>query len=87
MVDRNDVSLAHAVVRIKALGLDNIEIFHGDLTDFNGDFDVALAIHACGFLSDIVMDLALKKGAGYVVAPCCFGSLSSINLLNYAQEG
>lgn len=81
MVDRNDVSLAHAIVRINNLGLQNIEIFHGDLTDYEDHFDVALAIHACGFLTDLVMDMALKQRAGYVVAPCCFGTI--VDLLDY----
>ena len=40
-------------------------------------FDIGIAIHACGSLSDIIMEKCIENGASYVMAPCCFGALQN----------
>eukprot|EP01126_Amoeba_proteus_P044485 TRINITY_DN4944_c0_g2_i14.p2 TRINITY_DN4944_c0_g2~~TRINITY_DN4944_c0_g2_i14.p2 ORF type:complete len:222 (-),score=47.13 TRINITY_DN4944_c0_g2_i14:131-796(-) len=87
MVDKNDVSLAYAVSRIESLGLDNVSVFYGDLFQFSGTkFQVGLAIHACGFLTDLVMDLVFENDAGYVVAPCCFGGMTNNQKISFPRS-
>jgi hypothetical protein len=36
------------------------------------DFDVVVGMHCCGDLSDIIVDIATKKGAALCICPCCY---------------
>jgi hypothetical protein len=100
LVERNNVSLAHAVVRIQLLGyglyhfnyrfdltgrLSNIRFFHGDLFNFKEEFQMALAIHSCGYLTDLILDIALANKAKFVISPCCFGM--SLKWIYFALTG
>lgn len=38
------------------------------------DADVVVALHACGHLSDIALNHAVHRQAGFVIVPCCFNS-------------
>ena len=37
-------------------------------------YDVIIALHACGALSDVALGYAVVNKAGFVIAPCCFRS-------------
>ena len=39
-------------------------------------FDCALALHACGSLTDACMQTARKIGASFVISPCCVGKMT-----------
>lgn len=78
LLDKNEVSLALAQKRKQELGLTNLEIVCSDVEAWqSGKFDVGVAIHACGSLSDIIMEKCIAQGACYVLAPCCFGALQN----------
>jgi hypothetical protein len=49
-------------VSFVAAGLETIELFRTD---------VVVSSHACGMLSDTVLDLAVAAGARVAVLPCC----------------
>ena len=68
------------------MGLNNIEIFYGDVYNFEKPFDVALAVHACGYLTDIVQDKALNHNASYLLVPCCFGKMATHKDLEYPRS-
>jgi len=36
------------------------------------NFDVVVGMHCCGDLSDIIVDIAIKKGAALCLCPCCY---------------
>ena len=38
------------------------------------DADIVVALHACGHLSDVALNHAVHRGAGFVIVPCCFNS-------------
>mmetsp|Transcript_422 Transcript_422/g.1056 ORF Transcript_422/g.1056 Transcript_422/m.1056 type:complete len:175 (-) Transcript_422:441-965(-) len=38
------------------------------------DADVVVALHACGHLSDVALNHAIHRRAGFVIVPCCFNS-------------
>eukprot|EP00742_Colponemidia_sp_Colp-10_P009432 GILJ01010283.1.p1 GENE.GILJ01010283.1~~GILJ01010283.1.p1 ORF type:complete len:330 (-),score=26.49 GILJ01010283.1:48-1037(-) len=75
LVERNSTAIAKAHERKTLLGLSNITIYHGSLETFTERFDLALGVHACGFLTDIIHAKALEHGAAYVLCPCCVGKL------------
>lgn len=78
LIDRNEVSLSLAQKRKQELEITNLEILCSDVQLWkSGKFDVGVAIHACGSLSDIIMEKCIESGASYVMAPCCFGSLQN----------
>ncbi len=46
---------------------------HSNLLDAV-DADVVVALHACGHLSDVALNHAVHRQAGFVIVPCCFNS-------------
>lgn len=38
------------------------------------DADIVVALHACGHLSDVALNHAMHRQAGFVIVPCCFNS-------------
>ena len=48
----------------------------GFIEDFDEDFDVGVALHACGGASDAAMDKCVEVNAAYVMAPCCVGKIA-----------
>jgi hypothetical protein len=47
--------------------------------DFSkGDFDIVVALHACGALTDIALSHAVENKAAFVICPCCFQSNSHL---------
>ena len=73
LVDRNLMSLARAQRRFSEMGLRNVETFIGDVADFAHPFDVGVALHFCGPLTDLAHEKCLQARAAYVLCPCCYG--------------
>lgn len=73
----DSASVALAVVKRRALvaGLDNVEIVLGDVGAVTAGFDVAVALHACGGASDVVLAEAVRCGAAVVLSSCCVGGI------------
>ena len=76
-IDLNSQSLAAAQERATELGLGNIRFIRAnfrdlDLTTEAEALDLAVALHACGGLSDAVIDFCLRHRLSFLVAPCCF---------------
>jgi Methyltransferase domain len=48
----------------------------GDASEFNlsEKFDMVVALHACGALTDVALGHALSSHASFVICPCCFRS-------------
>jgi SAM-dependent methyltransferase len=56
---------------------DNLRFYFFDAFDFEGkDYDLVLGLHACGEISDKVIDIAVRGGSDVLVVPCCYGNLS-----------
>lgn len=78
LVDRNSVSLAISRQRKKTLGLNNFIIEQADIFEWKSSpFQLGLAIHACGPLTDMVMEKCIAQNASYILIPCCFGSIKN----------
>lgn len=78
----SQVSVSLAQKRIRSLGLNNIQVVLADVQAvLDGRVPVTcslgLALHACGALSDLVLDYCLKHRAAYCLVPCCLGAISN----------
>jgi hypothetical protein len=61
--------------RAVAAGLNNVCGIVGKIEEYQGSFDVCLALHACGVATDFALQQAKRRRAAYVVCPCCVGNL------------
>ncbi|KAJ1639189.1 hypothetical protein T492DRAFT_938097 [Pavlovales sp. CCMP2436] len=77
LLDRNAHAIDLARQRAADAGLSNVSVVVGNVEDYEGKFDVALAMHACGNASDYAQAQAIRCGASYVLAPCCVGKLKA----------
>ena len=85
LLDRNVHATNLARQRASDAGLANVTVEVGNVEDFVGDFDVALAMHACGSASDHAQAAAIRSRASFIMAPCCVGKLKQN--LSSADEG
>jgi len=76
-VDVNKRSLEMGENRAKELKLTNYEIRHVDVRAFKEPFGIGVALHACGYASDLVIDTCLKARADMVISPCCVGGIQN----------
>lgn len=54
----------------------NLYTFSGPLQDFEGTFDIGVALHLCGELTDVALrKCGRMRARAIVVAPCCVGKL------------
>ena len=59
-------------------GLDNVQVMCADVADALTvqDFDIGVAIHACGWMTDFVQAICLQRKASYVLCSCCVGKIA-----------
>ena len=74
-VDVNRRSVELLAERAARAGLENVEAVCGLAETYEGECDVALALHVCGEGTDAVLLQAQARSAAFVVAPCCVGKL------------
>ncbi|KAG5870805.1 hypothetical protein JTB14_005355 [Gonioctena quinquepunctata] len=86
LVENKERSLARAKERIEKLNLGNITIVQANLDYFLGDFDIGVALHACGVATDLVIQNCIDKRAHMVVCPCCYGGVKNCHHLTYPRS-
>jgi SAM-dependent methyltransferase len=76
-VDMDAQALRILDSRAAAAGLNNVTTLCKRVEIFDSpQFDIALALHACGNCTDYVMLQAVLHRAAYIVCPCCLGKLA-----------
>ena len=91
VIDIDSQTIKNGVTDAKRKGLDNVVFGVGDAsssqnvaglltTEGDGDYDIIVALHACGALSDVALGHAAANNAGFVITPCCFRSNSFLNV-------
>jgi methyltransferase family protein len=80
LVERNPVPVEIGNKRVKDSGLTNIEFCNSYIQDFQRDFDMGIALHACGEATDLAHIKCLEKDAAYVMCPCDIGFLQNSKL-------
>ncbi|KRX00106.1 hypothetical protein PPERSA_07213 [Pseudocohnilembus persalinus] len=70
-------TLTMARYRIRQLGASNMSTVLGDIREYEGDFDMAIGLHACGGLTDIILQKCSqqKEMPAILVCTCCFGKM------------
>ncbi|CAD7946336.1 unnamed protein product [Amoebophrya sp. A25] len=41
----------------------------------NRSWDLAVSLHSCGLLTDSILNMSVRRGASFVLAPCCYGQI------------
>ena len=83
LIDNKEESLANATKRIKELKLMNIVIYKANLSNFIGNFDLGIAVHACGSSTDMIINSCIKSNASVIISPCCYGAIKSNESIKY----
>lgn len=86
LVERNAVPLKIGKSRITDAGLTNIEMCNCYIQDFQRDFDLGLALHACGEATDLAQIKCLEKKAAYIMCPCDLGFLQNSTQVCYPRS-
>lgn len=86
LLENKEQSLLRARARVHDMGLKNVLFFQCNLDFFIGEFQIGVALHACGIASDLVLDKCLKAKAKFVLCPCCYGSLHATDRLVYPRS-
>ncbi|KAM9477243.1 glutathione S-transferase C-terminal domain-containing protein isoform 2-T2 [Clarias gariepinus] len=77
LIENKEESLVRARDRSSQLGLHNISFIQANLDYFIGNFQVGVALHACGVATDMVLDRCVQAKAGFVISPCCYGFIQN----------
>ncbi|XP_059408760.1 glutathione S-transferase C-terminal domain-containing protein-like [Carassius carassius] len=77
LIENKEESLVRARERSAQLGLTNIGFVQANLDYFTGNFNIGVALHACGVATDMVLDRCVQARAGFVISPCCYGFIQN----------
>ena len=80
LVERNHVPVEIGKKRVADSGLRNIEFYNCYIQDFHRDFQLGVALHACGEATDLAHIKCLEKDAAYIMCPCDIGFLQNSEL-------
>lgn len=78
-VKKVDVT-SHSNTLQKCENVPNLYTFHGTIStyaDYTDNFDIGIALHACGEATDLVLRACEEKSANFIVSPCCVGKLNT----------
>jgi hypothetical protein len=75
LVEAKEPGAVAAETRRVALGLRNCHVHQGDVRAFVVGFDLAVSMHSCGLLTDLIVRKAVEQRARFVLVPCCYGQL------------
>ena len=88
LVDIRAEALRLAARQAQAAGLTNLRTRLCPIEEFSDQaFDVGMAMHACGTLSDLVQLQCFARSASYLLCPCCTGSLRQAVDLVHCGDG
>lgn len=62
------------VQEVSLVGIENYELPEGNIA--------VIAIHACGELTDLILEKSIQSHVTVAVMPCCYGNIRKYNLQN-----
>ncbi|XP_077790015.1 glutathione S-transferase C-terminal domain-containing protein isoform X2 [Podarcis muralis] len=86
LVENKELSLTRAEERSSVLGLDNIWFIQANMDYFKGNFNIGVALHACGVATDMVIERCVKAHAAFVISPCCYGFIQNTAKFAFPQS-
>lgn len=75
LVDLKEKSLDIAAIRIQNAALRNVRLMNCSINDFDEDFHIGVALHACGSATDETIQKCISQRAAFVVCSCCIGKI------------
>jgi len=52
----------------------------------NDRIDMVVALHACGYLSDLALEYAVRRKASFMICPCCYSKMRVKNIATKMAE-
>lgn len=86
LLDAKEGSLLRAKQKVSELNLNNVWVVQANLGYFSANFNVGMALHACGVASDLVLQKCIEKEASFVLSPCCYGGIQTNDKVKYPQS-
>ncbi|NXY42030.1 GSTCD protein, partial [Ceuthmochares aereus] len=86
LIENKELSLIRAKDRSDELGLNNIWFIQANLDYFKGNFNIGVALHACGVATDMVIEHCIKARAAFVISPCCYGFIQNTVKFKYPRS-
>lgn len=81
LVEKNSRNCSIAKRRKSKANLTNVRVLHRYVEECgNLKFDIGVAVHACGWLTDYVQHLCSEQRAEFVLCSCCVGKLEQCPL-------
>lgn len=81
MVENKEQSAIRALHRARLVNstassaATRLQIYQCNMSAFEGEFEVGVALHACGEATDLVLARCLRARAAFVICPCCYGAV------------
>jgi hypothetical protein len=85
ILDAKVSSVEIAWRRMKSISSRNVQAMVCRTEDYHDNFDIGVALHACGEATDAVMDKCIANRAAFLVVPCCVGRIGRF-ALGYADK-
>jgi len=92
LVDRNKCALQQAQYRATQLGLTNLKTFALDLFNLDNKheiiqskYDIVIGLHACGSLTDVILEKFAPNARMTYIATCCFGKMDAKHRSRYSK--
>ena len=76
LMDMTAFAIDIAKSRAAEAGLTNVEFRSGLIEEWDGEFDLGLAVHCCGNATDFAQMQCIRYDAAFVLCPCCVGKLN-----------
>lgn len=94
VVDMNESSLKAGQEFAEQCGVgDRMEWIYDDFVHYTeteesttNDVDFVVALHACGYLSDLALEYAVRQEASFVICPCCYSKMKTKNVATKLAE-
>jgi SAM-dependent methyltransferase len=95
VIDIDSSTVRNGQTDAKRRNLDNIQFGIGDaskqasvdsLLSDGSKYDIIVALHACGGLSDVALGHAIANQASFVITPCCFRSNPHLKVLQQKRD-
>jgi len=75
LIDFNPRSIKLAQQRAEEAGLANVNTLCGNIKEYAAQFDIGIAVHACGNATDYAQMKCLENQAPYLFCSCCLGKV------------
>ncbi|XP_043238149.1 glutathione S-transferase C-terminal domain-containing protein homolog [Amphibalanus amphitrite] len=86
LVENKEESLRRGQDRAAALNLTNVSLYQCNMEFYRGQFQLGVALHACGVATDLVAERCLAAGAALVCCPCCYGAVHDFGSVRYPRS-